>query len=135
MGETGAFVVSYSATLLAGGLRGCPVGRQSAGPGTVWRDSLCSESPGWPRLGALLGLPTPGDVWAWPLPPGQWAGHELAQRRDSEESAQVREPTGHARDQALGCERQGPVQPDSLPQDICTTPLNLTSVYVFISPA
>ena len=112
MGEMGAFIVSYSATLLVGGLRGYPVGRQSAEPGSA----------------------AAGDVWAWLLLPGRWAGHKLVQRRDSEESAQVREPTGHARDQALGCERQGPVQPDSLPQDICTTPLNLTSVYVFKSP-
>ena len=38
--------------------------------------------------------------------------------RDSEESAQVREPTGRARDQAPSCEGQEPVQPDSLPRDV-----------------
>ena len=95
------------------------MGWESAGPGTVWRDSLCSESPGSPRLGGLLGLPAAGDARAWLLPPGQWAGHKLAQRRDSEESAQVREPTGHARDQAPSCERQEPVQADFLPRDVC----------------
>ena len=93
------------------------MGWESAGSKTIWRDSLCSESPGQPRLGVSWDRPQLGTCR-----PGfcrqASAGHELAQQRDSEESAQVREHTGRARGQAPGCERQEPVQPDSLPQDV-----------------